>query len=166
MRVIAVSGFSGTGKTTVLENLVKKLCQKGYSVSAVKSSAEDIQPPKGTDTWRLLSAGASPVVFLGPSTTVARYKKRLDVIEALNTKESDFLLVEGMKQSVIPKIWCMGKNQNLPEPIPIGTCAVITWDSKAIENVDEKIPIIESDRIDQLVEIVEREAIDISEVDI
>ena len=166
MRVIAISGFSGTGKTTVLENLIEMLRQKGYSVATVKSSAEDIQPPEGTDTWRLLNAGASPVIFLGPETTIIRYAKHMDVLDALHAQETDFLLIEGMKQSRIPKIWCMGKNRRLPEPSPFGICAVIVWDDTAIQSVDDSIPIIKSDRIDQIVEIVEKEAIDVSKIDI
>ncbi len=36
MKVLTVTGLSGSGKTTVIENLIKELKRRGYSIGSVK----------------------------------------------------------------------------------------------------------------------------------
>ncbi|MHA2046829.1 MAG: molybdopterin-guanine dinucleotide biosynthesis protein B, partial [Candidatus Thorarchaeota archaeon] len=64
MRVFAISGFSGTGKTTIVEGLVRALVESGYTVATIKSSKHDPGPESGTDTWKHRQAGASVALFL------------------------------------------------------------------------------------------------------
>jgi molybdopterin-guanine dinucleotide biosynthesis protein B len=49
MRVFAVAGYSSTGKTTLVEALIRELTRRGYSVSTIKSTNEEIKDMKGTD---------------------------------------------------------------------------------------------------------------------
>ena len=50
MRVFAVSGFSDTGKTTLVEHIVRELASQGYSIITVKSSQHAPREGEGTDT--------------------------------------------------------------------------------------------------------------------
>jgi molybdopterin-guanine dinucleotide biosynthesis protein MobB len=67
MRVFAISGLSGTGKTTLLERLVRELVRKGYSVATLKSTQEDgirEQAQKQRSYWDLRAPQSDMVAEL------------------------------------------------------------------------------------------------------
>jgi molybdopterin-guanine dinucleotide biosynthesis adapter protein len=107
--VISIVGRSNSGKTTLLERLIVELKRRGYTVAAVKHSGGDFQlDHPGKDSWRLAEAG-SDAVLLASSNRLAFLQKTThsptfeDVIDFLGDK-FDFVLVEGFKESDIPKI--------------------------------------------------------------
>ncbi len=157
MRVFAVSGQSGTGKTTIVESIVRELIAQGYSVITLKSSQHEQHSEEGTDTERHRLAGAKESYFRGPSNRdqLLRYQ--------VKSTSSDFLIIEGMKLSPIPKFWCIG-NSTLGDTIPIEVKAIISWN---IDRVEDKygIPIVEPSDIEHLVRIIIEEAIDLENVD-
>ena len=63
MKVIGLAGYSGAGKTTLVERLIPALKQHGLRVSVVKHAHHkfDIDHP-GKDTYRHREAGAFEVV--------------------------------------------------------------------------------------------------------
>ena len=111
MKVIGFAGYSGSGKTTLVERLIPALKARGQRVSVVKHAHHsfDIDHP-GKDTHRHRQAGAFEVVVASA--------KRLALIRefeqeaALNVHQLiaelyegvDWVLVEGFKQSDLPKI--------------------------------------------------------------
>jgi len=158
MRVFSISGFSGTGKTSLVENIVKEIVSQGYSVITVKSSQHEPKKGEGTDTWKHQSAGAIESIFYGPSDRGKSLK------EIVSNFVSDFLIIEGMKFSPIPKIWCIG-NSPVGDTIPIKVKAIISWDSRGVED-KYGIPILKSENIDQIVSIIMKEAIEITKLDV
>ena len=103
MKVISVVGAKKTGKTTLVTSLVKSLLKFGR-VGTIKNMAG--HAVDSGDTMRHLDAGADVVIGLG--------KNRLEVTKSagslesaladLQTKGLDFVVVEGFKQSGLPKI--------------------------------------------------------------
>ncbi|MGV9103444.1 MAG: molybdopterin-guanine dinucleotide biosynthesis protein B [Promethearchaeia archaeon] len=163
MRIFAISGFSGTGKTTLVEKLVKKLIQRGYSVGVVKSSKEDILPPEGTDTYRHLKASARPVVLLGPETTTIRYKRRLPPSDLFSQIDADLVLLEGFKSAKAPRVLCVGDQEIQRKNIPEQTHALVSW-LPTKKNEAISIPILKSDNINKIANIVEKHAVDSSNI--
>ncbi|MFO7836095.1 MAG: molybdopterin-guanine dinucleotide biosynthesis protein B [Candidatus Thorarchaeota archaeon] len=163
-RVFAVSGFSGTGKTTLVENIVKELAERGYSVGTVKSSKEDIFPPEGTDTYRHLKASAHPVVLLGPSSTIIRYTQRLPSAELLSRIDADIVVFEGFKSASVPRVLCVGDHMIEDSSIPNRTHAIVSWEPTKIEE-SISIPVLQSHEIDEIAAIILDHAVDSSEVD-
>lgn len=163
MRVFAVSGYSGTGKTSLIETLIEGLVARGASVTTVKSSMEDVMPPENSDTWKHLRAGAETTILQGPGSTTIRFKERADLERILKHLDSDFLLIEGMKGITIPRFWCMGENHAVDD-VPEGTVAIIIWNASRKIPTKVGVPVIPSDDIENLIEIVEREALDVSDL--
>ena len=66
--VIAIVGKSGTGKTVIMEKLIKEFKARGYRVGAVKHAHQtvDLDAP-GKDTWRFSQAGSDAVAVSSPS---------------------------------------------------------------------------------------------------
>ncbi|MFW9788297.1 MAG: molybdopterin-guanine dinucleotide biosynthesis protein B [Candidatus Thorarchaeota archaeon] len=164
MRVFAVSGYSGTGKTTLIEAIIKSLVISGHSVATIKSSIHKRRPSHGTDTWRHMQAGASTAIFIEPSGKSGGLKDRVHSDELAGLLKYEFLIIEGMKSADIPKFWCIGDNELDHDDIPVNTQAVVSWSNRqAVQSID--IPIYTPDEIDALVEIVKTRSSDISEID-
>jgi len=158
MRVFSISGYSGTGKTALMENIVREIVTQGYTVITVKSSQHERKNGEGTDTARHQLAGAIESLFYGPSD------REKSIKEIVSNSVSDFLIVEGMKNSPIPKFWCTG-NSPVGDTIPIEVKAIISWDSASVED-KYGIPILEPEDIDLIVSIIMKEAIELTKLDI
>ncbi len=104
MKVISIVGYHKAGKTTLVERLVKELAKHG-PVGTIKHTREEIVPLAG-DTERHLNAGAEITIGVTPTRSV-EIMKNVDVkksLEQLSGEGMDFAVVEGFKQSGLPKI--------------------------------------------------------------
>jgi molybdopterin-guanine dinucleotide biosynthesis protein B len=56
--VLFISGYSDTGKTTLVKNLIQSFKGMGYRVAAVKHAAHGYElDVQGRDTWHYCQAG-------------------------------------------------------------------------------------------------------------
>jgi len=125
--VLAVCGWSGSGKTTVLREVIPVLIEHGLSVAVVKHDAHGIQvDPRGKDSDRLFAAGAD-VMLHGPDQSLLRTHgtqvvatpdgtRGGDLAAALTTllREYDVVLVEGHKDTPLPKVWVVKDGETGP----------------------------------------------------
>jgi molybdopterin synthase catalytic subunit len=104
MKVISIVGYHKVGKTTLVERLVKELVKQG-TVGTIKHTREEIVPLEG-DTERHLNAGAAATIGITPTRSVKIIRGTgLDgALEQLSGEGLDFAVVEGFKQSGLPKI--------------------------------------------------------------
>lgn len=111
MKVIGFAGYSGSGKTTLVERLIPELKLRGQRVSVVKHAHHsfDIDHP-GKDSWRHREAGAFEVVLASNRrlALIREFEQATelsvhDLIAELNDGV-DWVLVEGFKDSALPKI--------------------------------------------------------------
>jgi molybdopterin molybdotransferase len=71
--VIGVTGASGGGKTSAIAGLIRRLAARGLRVAAVKHAAHGFEIDRpGSDSARMMDAGAVRVVLAGPSETAVR----------------------------------------------------------------------------------------------
>ncbi len=107
MRVFCVAGISGSGKTTVVEHLIKELTGRGYRVGSVKDIHFDAFAidTEGSNTHRHRTAGAELVVARGQRETDFLYPERLAPERILaHFSEYDFVVMEGFLGSAYPTI--------------------------------------------------------------
>jgi len=103
-----VAAKSGTGKTTLLEKVVRLLKADGIRLAVIKHDAHrfEIDQP-GKDTWRFWQAGADVVAISSREKTAVIEKtageKALDDIIA-TLPAVDLILTEGFKRAGKPKI--------------------------------------------------------------
>ncbi len=105
MRVVAITGYSKTGKTALIETLTRELAREG-KVGTVKHAHHELDVP-GRDTHRHLQAGASITIALNPQGTVKLTNRPGDLNQALEELADngvEYALVEGFKESPLPKI--------------------------------------------------------------
>jgi molybdopterin-guanine dinucleotide biosynthesis protein MobB len=106
--ICIVAGRSKTGKTTLMEGLIRELSRRGYRVGAVKSDCHGFEMDvEGKDSWRFGQAGARATAVVGPGryAVIQRtdQKRDLDAVTAL-MRDVDIILVEGFKHCDKPKI--------------------------------------------------------------
>ncbi|MBW6517273.1 MAG: molybdopterin synthase [ANME-2 cluster archaeon] len=105
MKVISVVGHKKSGKTTLVCSLVEALGAFGR-VGTVKHMMHHRFNPENTDTGKQFDAGAEVVVGITASelVTVAREPTLEKALNALANSGMDFAIIEGDKESSLPKI--------------------------------------------------------------
>lgn len=133
-QVIGFSAWSGTGKTTLLEKVIRRMKARGLRVAVVKHDVHGIAPCEdGKDSGRFRAAGADRVALIGPGRAPER--RLWEVLDAL--RDADIVLVEGFKHAPIPRVGLcrLAAGKPLPEP-PENYIAVVT-DAAMTANVPQ-----------------------------
>lgn len=104
VKVAAITGFSGAGKTTLITQLIARYVAEGLRVGAIKHTHHHLNEENRGDTARMRAAGAEPVILAGPGqavifraggTTRVRYERPRDLLQHF---DHDVVLVEGFKE--------------------------------------------------------------------
>ena len=113
---VGICGYKKSGKTMLIEQLLEVLIAEGLSVGVIKHHNEPVEADTlGTDTYRFYQAGADVVGYDGQSLFLQRHQAEgFDLAEelALFCKKTDLVLVEGFKESAIPKIWLLREGES------------------------------------------------------
>lgn len=150
MNAIGFSGFSGAGKTTLVEQLVARLGRLGLRVSVVKHAhhAFDIDH-EGKDSWRHRRAGAFEVVIASDRrlAKIREYPQpAVPTVHALIAElgPCDWVLVEGFKRAALPKVevWRPATGQALRYPDDPHIVAVCT-DAAAAVPASCPLPVLD-----------------------
>ena len=107
--VICFVGYSNSGKTTLIEKVIRLLAGRGYDVATVKHTHKNFSmDAEGKDSWRHKAAGAKTVVLASPSqvSVVSDSDGELSIDDVLKSyvSKADILIVEGFKRDSYPKI--------------------------------------------------------------
>ena len=109
-KVFGFAGYSGAGKTTLIEQLIPRFVQAGLRVSLIKHAhhAFDIDKP-GKDSYRHREAGATEVLVTSDRRWVMMHELRDEAQPSLDEQLArftpcDLVLVEGFKRAPIPKL--------------------------------------------------------------
>ena len=92
---IGFAAYSGTGKTTVMEALVRCLTRRQVRVGVIKHDGHDfdIDHP-GKDSWRHTQAGACSVVITSPRKTAVIRQQGASLRECIEgIRDVDVILV-------------------------------------------------------------------------
>ncbi|MDA8231752.1 MAG: molybdopterin-guanine dinucleotide biosynthesis protein B [Magnetospirillum sp.] len=103
MKIFGLAGWSGAGKTTLMEGLLREITARGVTVSTVKHAhhAFDIDKP-GKDSHRHREAGAREVMVASGLRWALMRELRGDAEPAVEDliarmEPVDLLLIEGFK---------------------------------------------------------------------
>ena len=98
-KTVSVTGFKNSGKTMVVEALVKELSTRGHRVGTLKHTADDIDlDTPGKDTSRHRDAGSVATGILQENTTALFIDEKLSIHHAAEKLGViDILVIEGFK---------------------------------------------------------------------
>ncbi|MFC1783839.1 molybdopterin-guanine dinucleotide biosynthesis protein B [Planctomycetota bacterium] len=130
-KILGICGFKKSGKTSLIEKMLAELARQNLRVGVIKRQNEPVQTDQpGTDTYRFYQAGASVLGWDGQTLFIKRrHQQYLSVQEALKLMHQDFdlVLVEGFKESDIPKIWLLSQDETAPPKEITNIIAVLKW---------------------------------------
>jgi len=137
MKVISVVGQKNSGKTRLVSGLVTALSGIG-SVGTVKHMPPHRFNPGDTDTGKHFDAGADVVVGVTKDelVTIARDPSLDRALDALADSGMDFAIVEGYKESDLPKV-VLGDVNDMPDLLNV----VATLPERSDWNIDELVEL-------------------------
>lgn len=98
-KTVSVTGFKNSGKTRVVEIIVKELTDRGHKVGTLKHTADDILlDSPGKDTSRHREAGSIATGILQENSTALFIDQKLSIHQASEKLGVlDYLVIEGFK---------------------------------------------------------------------
>ena len=156
-RIIGVCGFKNSGKTTLVEKLVRHLTEMGVRVSTVKHAHHDFDiDHEGRDSFRHRLAGATEVAVVSQQRWAIMHELRgveppsLDAILA-KLAPCDLVIVEGYKRDTHDKIEV--RNLELTHPVLAGddlTIVAVAANGK----ITSSVPVFDRDDVAALARFI------------
>jgi len=135
--LLAIVAWSGTGKTTLLEQVIPLLKAQGIRAGLIKHTHHqmDVDTP-GKDSYRLRKAGADQVIVASERRwammceTPEQSVSLRALASRMDSTQLDLVLVEGFKDEPVPKIvlWRSGVKGELVDLLDEHVVAVVTDD--------------------------------------
>ena len=120
MKVLAVIGLSGSGKTHLIEFIIKKFKQEyNLEVSVIKNIHEHSVDEEGKDSFKFSEAGAVFSVIKNKFNQNAIYlNKQMSLEDLIKWFEKspfkvDLIIIEGFRDESYPTILCVKELQDI-----------------------------------------------------
>lgn len=157
-KVIGVCGFKNSGKTTLVEKLVRHLTEQGYKISTVKHAHHDFDiDQEGRDSFRHRKAGATEVAVVSQNRFAIMNELRGAEPPTLNEilaklSPCDLVIVEGYKRDTHDKIEV--RNLGLNHPLLAGDDPTIVAIAVTGEIENSTIPVFNRDDVSNLAQFI------------
>jgi len=148
--VISIVGYSGSGKTYLIGEIVRGLSLNGFLITAVKNSHHKrLKSPLDKDSEMIYKEGAQTVMAVSDEDLIIQVKQverpKFDNLVTYLDRSVDFVICEGFKDSGLPKIWV---GSEIPTDDSIQNL-VATVDNEQ-PGLDTKISRFSSKNLDQI----------------
>jgi len=109
MKIFSIAGWSGSGKTMLINRLIESFKAKKHRVIAIKNASDTYTlQPEAKDTAQFLRAGADEVFLIAKNELLrmSLINAPQDLLEDLKSRlhKDDIVLMEGLYQPGIPVI--------------------------------------------------------------
>lgn len=163
MKVFSVFGITKSGKTTTIENIIKELKRRGYSVGSVKEIHYEkfAIDTEGSNTDRHRKAGSELVTARGLHETDVLFPNMLPVKDILAFYDTDFVVLEGVTDYNVPKIITAHTTDEVDERMD---GSVFALSGRLSNSLDEYrgLPVINSmDNVEKLVDLIEEKVYEV-----
>jgi molybdopterin-guanine dinucleotide biosynthesis protein B len=156
--VVAFTGPSNSGKTTIIEKISKLLINDDKKVSIIKNDPKDKAhfDVEGKDSFKFFQTGAN-VVITSPTRTTY-FKNEYESIENIisNLGDFDYLLIEGLKTLPFPRISVF--RNNIDQSYYDFIKAVAIDDSIDKNSIKDGIDILDLNNPKNIIEWIDKNA--------
>lgn len=153
--VISIVGKSKSGKTALIEKLIREFKLRGYRVATIKHVPRDIafdRPDK--DSWRHIQAGSEATVLSSPDKMLVikpvSSEAPLSDITRFLREDYDIILTEGFKEDNAPKIEVHRREIGQPLEAVQKLVAIIT--DEPLETRTRQFPL---ENVEALADLIE-----------
>jgi molybdopterin-guanine dinucleotide biosynthesis protein B len=161
MKVFSVAGITQSGKTTTIENIIRELRKRRYSVGSVKEIhfEQFAIDTEGTNTHRHKNAGSQLVTARGYHETDILFQNKLDIDHILSFYNHDFVVL-GVDDYDVPRIISAHNEEEVLERMDDLVFAISGRISNTIDEL-QGLPAINSmENIEKLVDLIEEKVYD------
>ena len=129
--VFAFAAYSGRGKATLLEKVIRTLKRRGMRVAVIKHDGHDFTIDReGKDSWRFTQAGADISIISSAAKTALVEQRPLSFAQAAAmVHDVDLILVEGYKQEPLTQIGIFRKASGKGFTADISRYAAVVTDA-------------------------------------
>ena len=150
--VLGFSGFSGSGKTMLIEKLIPLLEQKGVRTAVIKHDAHGLRfDTEGKDSRRFAAAGTACSLVNGPSESAIFLRNPLTLEESVRAAalltDAKLVLIEGYKHNSYTRIGIMRRETGKGFPDAAERFAALVTDD---ETVAAAVPVFHPDNAEGL----------------
>lgn len=156
MKSVAVCGFTKSGKTTTVINVLPHLIASGLTVGTIKDIHFEgfAMDTEGKNTYLHAKAGACIVTARGIGETDVMYKRRMNLNEILPLYPVDFVLCEGFTDQALPKVIVartIDQLEQLVDDTTIAISGVITNELTQYKGIPVINALTDADKLSQLI---------------
>lgn len=160
--LLAIAAWSGTGKTTLLKQLIPVLCQRGIRPGLIKHTHHNMDVDKpGKDSYELRKAGAAQTLVASKQRwalmTETPEEEELDLVflaSRMDASKLDLILVEGFKHEEIAKIVLFREDAgHQPEELVIDQHAIAVASDISL-SVD--VPLLDINDVEGIADFIVR----------
>ena len=156
--IVAFAAYSGTGKTTLIEQLIVALKAAGLRLAVIKHDAHRFEIDReGKDSKRFSDAGADLVLLSSPEKTAAVLQRERSLRQLIaDVRDVDLILVEGYKNESLPQIGISraATGKGFPSADLRRYIAVVTD-----EEIDTPVPRFALDDIGGIADFIQKEIV-------
>lgn len=151
--VLAFAAYSGTGKTTLLEKVIRALKDRGVRIAVIKHDGHDFEIDReGKDSWRFTQAGADiSIISSAAKTALVKQRPSSFAQAAAMVHDADLILVEGYKNEPLTQIGICRQASGKGFTSDISRYAAVVTDA---DIGDADIPRFGFDDIEELTEFI------------
>lgn len=158
--IVSIVGKSDSGKTTLLEALIKVLGQRSHRIAVIKHSADSFEidtPHK--DSWRLSQAGGEVAAISSKDRLVIFRHLEIEAdpqaLAQYIGADCDLVLTEGFKQYSYPKIEVIraGQESEIVSP-PEQLLAIVTD-----KPLDIRVPQFTGEEVTKIADLIEQKCL-------
>ncbi|KHF39330.1 molybdopterin-guanine dinucleotide biosynthesis protein B [Halalkalibacter okhensis] len=144
--ILQVVGYQNSGKTTLMEALIKRCSESGLQVATIKHhghTSPQRNESKLKDSERHMEAGADMTAVEGGGSLQLHIKNQTWSLEKMvklyETFSPDILLVEGFKKEPYPKVVILRSEKDVDLLRASNIVCAITW--KSLPDDQQDFPI-------------------------
>ena len=162
---IGFCAFSGTGKTTLLTQLIPQLKAGGIRLAVIKHAHHSFEIDySNKDSYKLRHSGTQQMLIVS-ETCIAKIKDinpqkdKINLQELLNEldfDELDLILVEGFKHSNFPKIELHRAEIKAPLIFPNDNSVIAVAADGELATRPAHLPVLDLNNIQEITEFIQR----------
>jgi len=155
MKIISVIGYSGSGKTYLIEKIIRKLkVELNLEVSVIKYIHEHRIDERGKDSFRFSESGAVFSIIKNKSDEIAIFlKKEINLDELITWLDKspfkmEIMIFESFRNLPYPTVLCVKEFKDIKEQLSENVIMIsgLITKSEFAQNEELDIPVVDIDK--------------------